>query len=971
MAEAIDNQHQEDWEAYLANVDIVGEQDTHANDDAGHLIHLEPCGHSNGHDINRKLAHAIRIIAINLASKAGSGNATHRGHLLREYMVRVGADLLLASETNLMTAAAIAAFVRGVEAGGAYGVVCAPTTNKSSGVAILWRKELGQMDQLFACEGRVCAVTIAVPQTTGPQVMVRVIAIYGPTGGTSAYRTPAQSACETDIVAVMMRELETARTLNMAVIVGGDMNSVDDPVLDAPGTGGVHREASVISSLLSIGLEDQFRMMHPDSVSVTKLGTRANTGSRLDVILTSAHITVIARAAGIHTTPQVDTNHLVPFLDVSTSHPTPLPDSEWDPPKDRNDWRKMVDKCHEILAQDEGDQILPRCIAEALTDPRKGMPDAEGSCTEFTAQLEAAIDANRRTHAMREYVGCAIDYLTRMVHTVTQSLTKSDGKSVGRPPLNTFLTGALTGVSNSIGVLRATMVATLGTHGSWRGEANDQRKTATIEAYSQLVADCKAAHKWMKDAGGDIQDAHSVAWTLRSRLNPPRIHRSHAEWQTAWEALEPYLADLSARVACATSRAWRMWRKEDKDNRLSLVDQGKTGELIKRIFRKPRGNSGYTPSPRLRDGHMWVPVDPQDIRREASEDFRKKFDRGNLQLPPFLSTQKDDAGTIRTDTNAPPPTADPGLVDLWDLIVWNNRHNPALQPHLWGDMNTRMSAEEERVLCHSPKPSKAPGKSTLKVWVTQFFPDWVRKLLHAIVNIMLVLGLIPESAKLIQICCIPKPAGGFRPLSLAEEVVKAAEGVLAKRLTTARHTLGEGTVLGAMNAAYDRGRAGTSYVLNINACVKEDSLETGSPVCLVIMDFMTFFDLAPREVGTACMRGRGVPDAAIRFVEEVYTKMHISVITNIGPAPATCRDGSLGVGQGLMLSAECPSMFRIPSSENWRAGNTCTRHREALGCQGHHTAMTKPFRWWPPQRGFKNSGISQATLWVQSEYRSR
>ena len=105
------------------------------------------------------------------------------------------------------------------------------------------------------------------------------------------------------------------------------------------------------------------------------------------------------------------------------------------------------------------------------------------------------MDDNVRSHEVREHIGHALEYITRIVHTVTPSLSGSDGKTVGRPPLHTFLTGALTGVSNSIGALKNTMETTLHTHGSWEEEASVQRKTAAIDAFDKLVADCRVAAK--------------------------------------------------------------------------------------------------------------------------------------------------------------------------------------------------------------------------------------------------------------------------------------------------------------------------------------------------------------------------------------------------------------------------------------------------------------------------------------------
>ena len=80
-----------------------------------------------------------------------------------------------------------------------------------------------------------------------------------------------------------------------------------------------------------------------------------------------------------------------------------------------------------------------------------------------------------------------------------------------------------------------------------------------------------------------------------------------------------------------------------------------------------------------------------------------------------------------------------------------------------------------------------------------------------------------------------------------------------------------------MNAAYDKGRACTYYVLTINACALEDSLDRHEPMIWIQMDYKSFFDRLVREIAFACMKGYGILERAVFFYEELYTKMAMRI----------------------------------------------------------------------------------------------
>ena len=135
--------------------------------------------------------------------------------------------------------------------------------------------------------------------------------------------------------------------------------------------------------------------------------------------------------------------------------------------------------------------------------------------------------------------------------------------------------------------------------------------------------------------------------------------------------------------------------------------------------------------------------------------------------------------------------------------------------------------------------SKTPGLTGTKVAYLRFPPPWVFDLFIATLNCMLTLSLIPEQLKAIVVVCIPKPASGYRPLSLYEEILKAADYILTNRITNVRAKKKVGEVLSGLNAAYDKKRQGTTQVIAINECVKEDSLSRNEPLIQIQLDYVS------------------------------------------------------------------------------------------------------------------------------------
>jgi hypothetical protein len=119
-------------------------------------------------------------------------------------------------------------------------------------------------------------------------------------------------------------------------------------------------------------------------------------------------------------------------------------------------------------------------------------------------------------------------------------------------------------------------------------------------------------------------------------------------------------------------------------------------------------------------------------------------------------------------------------------------------------------------------------------------------------------------------------------------------------------------VLSETNSAYDKGRGGTCYVLNVRAAVLEDAIDREKKVTIVQMDYESWFDKLIREMAWANMRGRAVSERAVQLFEEMYTGMKNCVATTHGRTDLFPREGTGGVGQGAVSSPKISKFAQDP-----------------------------------------------------------
>ena len=125
---------------------------------------------------------------------------------------------------------------------------------------------------------------------------------------------------------------------------------------------------------------------------------------------------------------------------------------------------------------------------------------------------------------------------------------------------------------------------------------------------------------------------------------------------------------------------------------------------------------------------------------------------------------------------------------------------------------------------------------------------WAQDTFWGLLNIQQCLGIVTtRSKKGIQVN-LDKPKGGFRPLAMLEESLKAIGGPVVWRRVLARCICENGTTYGARNLAGEAGRHAAPEALYADTFVCEDALRHDLPMCRIPSDYEKLYNTVQRTV---------------------------------------------------------------------------------------------------------------------------
>ena len=246
-------------------------------------------------------------------------------------------------------------------------------------------------------EGRALFATVVTGVGNGSCKALRVGVVYGVSGGDSHSLPTHKQELEQRVNRFVCQEVRRAVERNMVPLVGGDVNSVDNPALDARGTTAVHREESLVSSLLATGMLDTFRIHHPTMQAVSRCGPGGK-GNRIDCILVWPSEEAECVAAGIHLDHKLYTDHRTVMVDLDRAR-LEEEEEEEEVQEGRPQWRGFRQKYLEAVGDDEKmkemrDDVLWH-LGEGCEEWVKGR----------TGDLQNLRRADVRSYEVRELLG--------------------------------------------------------------------------------------------------------------------------------------------------------------------------------------------------------------------------------------------------------------------------------------------------------------------------------------------------------------------------------------------------------------------------------------------------------------------------------------------------------------------------------------------------------------------------------------
>ena len=122
-------------------------------------------------------------------------------------------------------------------------------------------------------------------------------------------------------------------------------------------------------------------------------------------------------------------------------------------------------------------------------------------------------------------------------------------------------------------------------------------------------------------------------------------------------------------------------------------------------------------------------------------------------------------------------------------------------------------------------------------------------------------------------------AGGYRPITLLEESLKAVEGLLARRKTDARSLLKRDTIYCQLNLCGEKGTLAAQQAMYIDAMVCEDALLHSTEFARLTHDETKFFNAIQRAAVDAIEEARGVPEPARASLQASLHCLHVRVST--------------------------------------------------------------------------------------------
>ena len=151
--------------------------------------------------------------------------------------------------------------------------------------------------------------------------------------------------------------------------------------------------------------------------------------------------------------------------------------------------------------------------------------------------------------------------------------------------------------------------------------------------------------------------------------------------------------------------------------------------------------------------------------------------------------------------------------------------------------NDSISIPETRQAIIDSKSNSSGGPDGITNNVYKLFSVFAVSILCHIFNLFFICGVIPPEALRGLVIAIPKPSGGFRPITCLNNLIKILEKILLKRLTPILEP-----ILPDYQYGFRDKIGAEDQLLNFVTC-----MQSGGPAVVTFFDIKKAFDRASRE----------------------------------------------------------------------------------------------------------------------------
>ena len=224
----------------------------------------------------------------------------------------------------------------------------------------------------------------------------------------------------------------------------------------------------------------------------------------------------------------------------------------------------------------------------------------------------------------------------------------------------------------------------------------------------------------------------------------------------------------------------------------------------------------------------------------------------------------------------------------------------------WGNLTGPSSPQERKDLATRSRNS-CPGISGWKNLFILLFPSNVQDAYWDSLDAQRSSSILDPPLGVSRQVHLDKPCGGFRPISLLEESLKAIEGLLARRKTEARSRLESDTIYCNLNLCGEKGTLAAQEAMYTDSMVCEDANLHSSEFARVLHDEVKFFNAIQRAAIDAIEEARGVPEAARATLQASLHFLHVCVNTKWGMSPPIHTERGALQGMGGAPEASKPA----------------------------------------------------------------